>query len=80
MRIESSTADSAKTVDLTCAKTDRACERMTSEASWERLTPFSHEQLRRETVLPSAVIVKRARPDIPQPHRAVRRYARKMVE
>jgi hypothetical protein len=77
---EVSPADEAKFIDLACTMIDIARDRMTTEASWERLAQFFYEQLIRETVLPSVAIVAWAEAGHPAAHRALWRYATEMGE
>jgi hypothetical protein len=77
---EISTADADRAVDLICAMIDEAREAFSSEASWERLAQFFYEQLMRETVLRSTIIVAWAEAGHPAAHRAIHRYGREMGE
>ena len=72
--------DEARVVNLVCTMIDAASERITTEASWERLAQFFYEQLIRETVLPSVAIVAWAEAGHPAAHRALWRYATEMGE
>ena len=72
--------DEARVVNLVCTMIDAASERITTEASWERLAQFFYEQLIRETVLPSVAIVAWAEAGHPAAHRVLWRYATEMGE
>ena len=52
MRITVSSANEAKVVDPICIEIDKARDRVTGEASWERLTQFFYEQLVHELPQP----------------------------
>jgi len=52
IRITVSSANEAKVVDLICIEIDKARDRVTGEASWERLTQFFYEQLVHELPQP----------------------------
>jgi hypothetical protein len=72
----------AAVVDLIGIEIDNARERITSEASWERLEEFFYQQLVHERddvrVSRSLVIVAWAEAGHPAAHRAVWRFAREM--
>jgi hypothetical protein len=73
-------ADEAKIVDMVCTMLDIARDRMTTDASWQVLEDFFYEQLVRETVLPSVIIVAWAEAGHPAAHRALWHYATEMGE
>jgi hypothetical protein len=73
-------ADEARVINIICAEIDAAREKITSEASWQRLEEFFYQQLVNEQVLSSAVIVAWAEAGHPAAHRAIRRYGREMKE
>jgi hypothetical protein len=75
-----SAMDESKIVDAICTMIDTASERITTEASWQRLEQFFFDQLVRETVLPSATIVAWAEAGHPAAHRALWRFATEMGE
>jgi hypothetical protein len=87
MRItEVSSADEAKVVDLICEQWDKHAERITSEASWSRLTQFFYDELcyefyeQRTRWLRNVNIVKWTEAGHPAADRAIRRFARDMAE
>jgi hypothetical protein len=73
-------ADEAKVVAIIRAEFARAREKITGEASWQRLEEFFYQQLVHDQVLPAVVIVAWAEAGHPAAHRAIRRYGREMKE
>lgn len=87
MRItEVSPVDAARLVDLLCQEYDNACDKLTTEASWERLSRFFLDKLRHSTSSPipgvewATIIVEWARAGHPAADRAIRLYGREMGE
>jgi hypothetical protein len=75
---EVSPADEAKVVDFICTEIDNARERLTSEASWDRLAQFFYEALLGRHTLSAAVVLAWADAGHPSADRAVRLYAAEM--
>jgi hypothetical protein len=50
-------ADRAKVVNLVCLEIDRARERITSEASWDRLAQFFYEAMLGRHTLAAATVL-----------------------
>jgi hypothetical protein len=81
MRVtEVAPADEAKVVDLICIEIDNARERITSEASWDRLAQFFYEALLGHQTLPAAMVLAWADAGHPAADRAVRRYGAEVLD
>jgi hypothetical protein len=79
-RTEVSPANAAKVVAIVCAEIDNARERITPEASWQRLEQFFHAELVHQRTLPTAVILAWAEAGHPAADRAIRIYAAEMID
>jgi len=71
-------SDAAKVVDIVCTAIDTARQRITSEASWDRLAQFFYEALLGRHTLSAAIVLAWADAGHPAADRAVRLYAAEM--
>jgi len=79
-RTEVAPADEAKVVSIICTEIDKARERITAEASWQRLGQYFYEALLQRRTLPAAWVLEWAQAGHPAADRAVRRYAAEMID
>jgi hypothetical protein len=79
-RTEVSLGDRAKVIDIICSEVDNARERITSEAGWQRLEQFFHEELLRGQTLSAAQVLAWAEAGHPAADRAIRLYAAEMID
>jgi hypothetical protein len=73
-------ADEARVVDLICTEINTTRDRITGEASWDRLAQFLYETLLGRHTLSSAVVLAWAEAGHPAADRAIRIYAAEMVD
>ena len=73
-------SDAAQVVDVICTEIDNACERLTSEASWDVLAEFFYEALLGRHTLAAAVVLAWADAGHPAADRAVRRFGAEMLD
>ena len=79
-KTEVSTADSEKVVDLIIREIDAARDRITTEASWQRLERFFYEELVDGKTLTTAQVLAWAEAGHPAADRALRLYAAEMID
>ena len=75
-----SPGDRAKVIDIICSEVDNARERITSEAGWQRLEQFFHDELLRGQTLSAAQVLAWAEAGHPAADRAIRLYAAEMID
>jgi hypothetical protein len=73
-------ADADRVVELVCLEIDNVADRITAEASWERLAEFFYQQMLHNKTLSTATVLAWAEAGHPAADRAVRRYAAEMID